>query len=76
MTSFFDRNIGRISGRVLTINKLCNELESSLDLSKPDYVNVEVIKTEASRRNITLQTKRAYKLLCRIKQKQIGWRTA
>lgn len=73
MTSFFDKNIGAISGRVRAINSLCSDLESKLDLSKPDYENVEIIREEAYKRGVTLPPSRAFKLLCRIKRKQAGW---
>lgn len=74
MTSFFEKNIGAISGKVMQLNKLCDDLESTLDLSKPDYENVELIKAEAFKRNIRLTTKRAFVLLCRIKRKNAGWK--
>lgn len=73
MTSFFDKNIGAISGRVRAINNLCSDLESTLDFSKPDYENVEIIRAEAHKRGLTLHKSRAAKLLCRIKRKQAGW---
>lgn len=74
-TSFFDKNIGVISGKVMRLNHLCRDLESNLDFSKPDYVNVELIKEEAFKRGIQLPTARAFKLLSRIKRKHAGWKT-
>jgi len=73
MTGFFEKNIGRISGSVQRTNQLCRDLESQLDLSQPDYLNIERIKLTAHQRGTILTTQKAAKLLCRIKRKNAGW---